>query len=128
MAAGTTPVFPDTINNAANKAVTADTSRTSPTTGGVTIFTAGADGSRVDRISITALASTTADVVRIFLFDSSTYYLWKEITYPSLTVGTTVAPWQYTIVEPIVLKTGWTLVGATNNGDDMAFMCFGGDY
>ena len=128
MAAGTTPIFPAAVNTTAAKAVTADSSRTTPTTGGVTIFTAGSNGSRLDKVFFCAVASTTAGDVRLFLYDASAYYLWKEINYPTITASTSVAPWQYTLVESLVLKTGWTVIGTSDNGDDIHMIASGGDY
>ena len=45
----------------------------------VDVLTAGSNGTRIDDITITASGTTTAGVVRLFLYDGTNTRLWKEI-------------------------------------------------
>ena len=93
----TSPQFAATPKaSAAVLAATADTSRTAPTTVG-TVFTAGASGSRIDEVWITAVAASTANQVRLFLFNGTTYYLLREVSITATTPSATVSAFTTTI-------------------------------
>lgn len=84
----------------------------------VTVLTAGANGSRVDDIAVTATATTTAGVVRLFLHDGTTARLWREILVSAVTPSATVSPWASTLVNlGLVLQSGWSLRAATHNAE-----------
>jgi len=84
----------------------------------VTVFTAGASGSRIDDIYITATGTTTAGVVRLFLNDGTNTYLWEEILVTAITPSTTQAVFQATLLnQALVLATGWSLRASTNNAE-----------
>jgi hypothetical protein len=84
----------------------------------VTVFTAGASGSRVDDILITATGTTTAGVVRLFLHDGTNARLWKEVLVSAITPSTTVSPFSATLSsQALVLQTGWSLRASTNNAE-----------
>ena len=57
---------------------TANTARDGSGTVGQ-VIAAGANGSRIDRIRVQAQATTTAGMVRLFLFDGSVYYALQEV-------------------------------------------------
>jgi len=84
----------------------------------VTVFTAGASGSRIDDIYITATGTATAGVVRLFLNDGTNTYLWKENLVTATTPSTTVAVFQTVLLnQALVLQSGWSLRASTNNGE-----------
>jgi hypothetical protein len=84
----------------------------------VTVFTAGASGSRIDDIYITATGTTTAGVVRLFLNDGTNTYLFDEILVTAITPSTTVSVFQAVLLnQAIVLATGWSLRASTNNAE-----------
>lgn len=73
MAANTSPIFPLTPTTQwINGIVTANT--TTDLTSGTTylVFTAGGDGSRVDKIKVRALGTNVATVLRIWINNGST--------------------------------------------------------
>ena len=111
----TSAQYASTVRAAAAQVTTANTNRNG--TGAiVTVFTAGANGSRIDDISIDAVATTTAGVVRLFINDGTTSYLWQEILVTAVTPSTTVAVWSYTLLnQALVIPTGWSLRASTNN-------------
>jgi hypothetical protein len=84
----------------------------------VTVFTAGASGSRIDDIYITATGTATAGVVRLFLNDGTNTYLWKENLVTATTPSTTVAVFQAVLLnQALVLQSGWSLRASTNNSE-----------
>jgi hypothetical protein len=111
----TSAQYASTVRAAAAQVTTANTNRNG--TGAiVTVFTAGSSGSRIDDISIDAVATTTAGVVRLFINDGTTSYLWQEILVTAVTPSTTQAIWSYTLLnQALVIPTGWSLRASTNN-------------
>jgi hypothetical protein len=94
---------------------TADTSLTAPTTVG-TILTAGASGTRIDYIDIQAVATTTASIINLFIFDGTNYILWTQVPVIAVTSSTTAPAFQATLssnvnanLMPLILPTGYSL-------------------
>lgn len=132
----TDPTFAATINHtSARTNATADTSTTAPTHVS-TIFTAGANGSKLDHIRIVQLVTASAaGVVNIFIVNGGTYYLFETYSYTTLTVSNTAgAILQDFYYDDIVLKSGDTVAVtntiASNGGttaDTFVVHAFGGD-
>jgi hypothetical protein len=124
----TSPNFAATVRAAAGALSTADTSRTAPTTV-VTIFTAGASGSRIDEVNVIATGTTTAGVVRLWLYTGSVYYLIEEVLVTAITPSTTVATFNTTLTfNNFMLPTGHSLRATTNNSEGFNVVAFGGDF
>jgi hypothetical protein len=114
---------------------TADTSLTAPSTVG-TVFTAGASGSRIDYIDVQGVATTTAGLVNLFIYDGSTYFLYTQVPILAITSSTTVPAFSTAIssnanptILPINLPTGYSLratVSVTQTG--VRVTASGGDY
>lgn len=85
-----------------------------------TIITGAATGTRVDDIEITAVAATTAGVVRLWLHDGTTAFLLREILVQAITPSASVAVWSYRITDLglILASASWSLRASTDNGDD----------
>lgn len=97
---------------------TADTSLTAPTTVG-TILTAGSSGTRIDYIDIQAVATTTASIINLFIFDGTNYILWTQVPVIAITSSTTAPAFQATLssnvnanLMPLILPTGYSLRAA----------------
>lgn len=113
----TTAQYASTVRAAVAQVTTANTNRNGTGTI-VTVFTAGSSGSRIDDISIDATGTVTAGVVRLFINDGSTSYLWQEILVTATTPSTTVAVWSYTLLnQALVIPSGWSLRASTNNAE-----------
>ena len=114
---------------------TADTSLTAPTTVG-TVLTAGSSGTRIDYIQVIGVATTTACIVNLFLYDGSTYSLWQQIPVQAVTVGTTTPSYVANIssnstanVMPLTIPSGYSLratVTVTQTG--VRVIAYGGDF
>ncbi len=94
------PVFPEKIANAEVAFTTANTNLdgtgtiatlfTAPSTVGL----AGAAGSIVESITVTATATTTAGWIAIYRHNGTTFFLIRVIPVTAVTVGAGVAPWR----------------------------------
>ena len=114
----TTAQYAATPRTAVGQVTTANTNRNG--TGTIaTIFTGGSSGSRIDDISIVATGTTTAGVVRLFLNDGTTSYLWQEILVTAITPSTTVQVFSFTLLNQalILASSSWSLRASTNNSE-----------
>jgi len=112
---------------------TANTNRDGTGTIG-TVFTAGSSGSRIDAINIQATATTTAGMIRLFVYDGTTAHLINEIPVTAITPSGTLPAWAaqlntntMTQILPIVIPTGYSLRAATNNAESFKVIALGGD-
>ena len=122
------PNFAATVRVSAANIATADTSRTSPTNVG-TVFTAGSSGSRVDEVNIVATGTSTAGVVRLWVYTGSTYYLLQEVMVTAVTPSTTQAVFSSTSTyNNFMLPSGHSLRATTNNSESFNVIAFGGDF
>lgn len=96
---------------------TANTARNGTGTLG-TVLTAGASGSRIETLTITATGTTTAGMVRLFLYDGTTYYLWREVQVSAKTPSATESTFTSTLSAlGLVLGDGWSLRASTHNAE-----------
>lgn len=96
MPANTTPIFPLTQKVSWGTLTTANTAKDG--TGTVaTLFTAGANGARIDQIKVRALGTNVATVLRLFVNNGSTNTtstnnsLIHEVTIPATTLSEVAA-------------------------------------
>lgn len=101
----------------------------------VTVFSAGASGSRIDAINLKAVATTTAGMIRLFIHDGTNARLLTELPVTAITPSGTLPSWEaqlntntMTQVLPLVLPTGYSLRAATNNAETFNLLAFGGDF
>lgn len=132
MAVTATPIHIQGPRAASASIATANTNRDGTGTIG-TVFTAGSNGSKIDHIKITAAGTTTAGVVRLYLYDGSTYYLYDEVLVAAITPSATIAAWTYNYdtSQPstsLYLASGWSLRASTHNAETFKVSCVGGDY
>lgn len=114
---------------------TADTSLTAPTTVG-TVFTAGASGSRIDYIDIQGVATTSAGIVNLFIFDGTNYFLYIQVPVIPITSSTTAVAFSSVLssngnanILPINLPTGFSLRATTSTAQTgIRVTASGGDY
>lgn len=121
------PEFASTPRCSAVSIGTANTNRDGTGTIG-TVFTAGANGSRVDYVEIVAVGTTTAGVVRLYIYDGSNYFLLREVLVSALTPSTTVAVFSAIIALDRVLPSGYSLRASTHNAETFKVTGFGGDF
>lgn len=97
----------------------------------VSLFSAGINGSRVERIQIKATGTTTAGMVRLFLYDGTTYHLIQEVSVTAITPGTNTQSFTSSLAfgsaTPLFIPVGYSLGAATNNAETFRVVAFGGD-
>ncbi len=126
------PAFAATPRASAATISTAESSRTAPTNVG-TVWTAGTAGSRIERVIIEATGTTTAGMVRLFLYNGSTYFLFAEVSVSAITPSGTVAafnaPLSFALPGlELFLPNGWSLRATTQNAESFNVIAFGGDF
>jgi hypothetical protein len=122
------PNFAATPRCGAVSVSTADTSRTSPTNVG-TVFTAGSNGSRIDEVTITAAGTSTTNVVRLFVYTGSSYFLLQEVLTTAITASGTQDSFTTTITfNSFVIPSGHSLRATTNASEAYHILAFGGDF
>jgi hypothetical protein len=100
-----------------------------------TVFTAGANGSRIDAINIKAEGTTTAGMIRLFIHDGTNARLLTEIPVTAVMSSATLPSWEAQLntnsmsqVLPIILPTNYSLRASTNNAETFNVIAFGGDF
>lgn len=84
----------------------------------VNVETAGASGSRIDDLTITATGTTTAGMIRLFLHDGTNARLWREVPVSAVTPSGTVQAWTAMLTNlALVLQSGWSLRASTHNAE-----------
>jgi hypothetical protein len=144
MAANTIPIFPLTPKVSWGTVATANTAKDGTGTM-VTVFTAGAEGSRIDQIKARALGTNTATVLRFFINNGSdnetpaNNTLVHEITVASTTLSEVAALADNDIIIAkgadwfpaiLYLPAGYKINVAvgTTIAAGLHVTCFGGDY
>ena len=109
--------YASTARTAIAQATSANTNRDG--TGTIaTVFTAGASGSRIDDVTITAVGTTTAGMVRLFLHDGTNARLLREVAVSAITPSGTVAAFTASLTNlALVLQSGWSLRASTHNAE-----------
>ena len=122
------PAFAVTPRIGAVNVATANTNRDG--TGTVaTLITGAATGTRIAEIVVQARVTTTAGMVRIFLYDGTTYRFWDEVAIAAATVSATVKGTRLaTLYSNLVLpNASWSLVVSTHNAESMDVIALGAD-
>lgn len=120
MAVTATPIFTQTPKNATANVTTADSAYDNPSTGQATIFTAGANGTKVFEIIVQQRQTTgVASIVRIFIGGTSTTgKLVDEFTKTSISASATVAGFRQAKQYDNFLVTASQLVICTVSATD----------
>lgn len=128
----TAPAFAATPRCAIVQATAANTNRDGSGTV-ATLFTAGASGSRIDRVRICAAGTTTAGVVRLYIHDGSNSRLLREVMVTAITPSTSIEVFSYDVDfsgpdQVLVLPSGYSVRVSTHNAETFNCFAFGGDF
>lgn len=106
-----------------------------------TVFTAGANGARIERVNVAAAATTTAGVVALFVSTDSAAnnaantHLYDTVPVTAVTPSATQAPFQAAKSEanqsdkwPLILGPGQTLRASTTKAENFRVTAIGGDF
>jgi hypothetical protein len=121
------PSFAATPRIGSVSIATADSSYTAPTNFG-TLITGASTGTRIAEVVVKNAATSAAAIVRLFLHDGSTYYLFDEYTIAAATGSSTVqqsrvstsynnlilpsASWSLRVTTSVAQTTHVTALGA----------------
>jgi len=121
--------YASTPRNSGVNISTANTNRDGTGTLG-TVFTAGASGSRIDLVDIVAQGTTTAGVVRLYVYDGTTNRLLSEHLVGAITPSTTVEVFntQITFDNGLILPVNYILKASTHNAETFGVIAQSGDY
>ena len=94
-----------------------------------TVFSAGASGSMISRITVQATVTTTAGMVRLFLHDGTSYRLWRETPIAANTVSATVAGYSTAITPTpaLFIPSGYSLRASTDKAESINVIAEGAD-
>jgi hypothetical protein len=99
-----------------------------------TVVTAGSAGTRIERIILAAIGTTTAGMLRLYIHNGTSAFLWKEIPVTALTPSGTVQAFQSeldcatTAGQIMVLPSGWSIRCSTHNAESFHVTAIGGDF
>jgi hypothetical protein len=94
------------------------------------LFVAGPSGSRVDKILIKALASTSSGVISIFMSDGSDIRLVTQSTVDPVLPSTISTTFESVITTSDIfsIPAGWSLLVSTTKNEYFTVTAFGWDY
>jgi len=124
----TSPAFAVTPRIGAVSVATADSSYTAPTNVG-TLITGASSGTRIAELVVKCAATSAAAVVRIFLYDGSTYWLFDEVVVSAATGSSTVAQNRVstTYNNLILPSASWSVRVTTSIAQTTHVTAFGAD-
>jgi hypothetical protein len=94
----------------------------------VNVVVAGSSGTKINEVTIQAAGTVTSGMVRLFVFDGTTNYLFDEFTIPATIPSSSVAAYRtYKNYDNFVLPSGNTLRASTANSETFNVMAWGGD-
>lgn len=133
MAANTTPVFTIVPVIGMVRIATANTNRDGTGTLG-DVVTGGTNGTRIDKIVIEAIGTTTAGMVRLYINDGTNTRLWQEVMVAALTPSGTVQAFRALILTPdpqsplLVLPVSYVLRASTVAAESFDVSAHGGNF
>lgn len=104
------PVFAVTPILSTVSIATQDTSLTAPTNFG-TLITGSSNGRRISEIVVKCAATSAAAIVRVFLYDGTTHFLFDEIAIAAATSSNTVTTTRVsTLYNNLILpSSSWSI-------------------
>jgi len=122
------PVFAVTPRIGAVSVATADSSYTAPTNVG-NVITGASTGTRIAEIVVKCAATSAAAIVRIFLYDGTTYWLFDEVTVAAATGSSTVQQTRVstTYNNLILPSASWSVRVTTSVSQATHVTAFGAD-
>ena len=129
MPAGTTPIFPSSVMLGIGQVSAANTNLDGTGTL-VTVVTGGANGSRIDRVVLKAIVTTTAGMIRLFVYDGTNTRLVREVTVEAITKSASVAAWEEDLLTPDLYlpSSSYQLKASTEKAETFNVFALGGNY
>ena len=122
------PVFTQTPRLASVQVTAANTNRDGTGTV-VDVITGATNGTRIDRITIEATVTTTAGMVRLYIYDGTNTRLWQESPVYAITPSGTVVTHRAVLDSlRLILPNGYKIRASTHNGETFNVIAEGGDF
>jgi hypothetical protein len=115
-----------TVSSTADGTVASHT----PTGGTTTLVTPGSSGSKVEEVICTGYGTSLAGLINLWLYVSSTYYLFDQVKFLGVAGSTTLqGERQVRQYANLLLPSGTTLVVTSAVANQRVDVCaFGGDF
>jgi hypothetical protein len=99
----------------------------------VDLITGVAAGTRINKITIKAIVTTTAGIVRIYFYDGTNTRLYREVPVTAITVSTSVAGFEYELLfddsdAPVLATNTQKLQASTHNAETFNIIVEAADY
>ena len=96
----------------------------------VDVVTGGASGSRLDKIRVQASGTSSAGVIRFYLYDGTNTYLIKEMMVSAITPSASVEAWsgEWDCDGLVLPSTSWKLRASTHNAEAFKVFVKGGNF
>jgi hypothetical protein len=131
MAANTTPIFTNVGVFPVAQISSANTNRDGTGTI-VSVVTGSTNGTRITRITIQAIVTTTAGMVRLYIKNGAVVALWKEVAVTATTGSASVPEFssvlEFTGERALILPSGVELQASTHNAEAFNVFAEGGNY
>jgi hypothetical protein len=87
-----------------------------------TILAGSATGRRINKITVKGIATSTAGMVRLYIYDGTNTRLYREVLVTAITASASVAAFSSEILyydsdAPILPSTSFELRGSTHNAE-----------
>ena len=127
MPANTSPIFALTPLIGIAQVTTANANRDG--SGAIVdILTGTANGTRVDKVYIKAVGTTTAGMIRFFLYDGTNTRLWKEVIVSAITPSATVESFSSSFQTDLILPSTYKLRASTEKTETFNIEAVGADF
>ena len=95
----------------------------------VEVIAGVAAGTEIRRVIVQATGTTTAGMVRLFLYDGTNYRALREITVTAITVGASTPAFRAEVAfsDLILPSASWSLVATTHNAETFHVTAMGAD-
>jgi hypothetical protein len=99
----------------------------------VTVVAGSATGRRINKITVKAIATSTAGMVRIYLYDGTNTRLYFEVGVTAITASASIATFINTTLyydsdAPILPSATWELRASTHNAETFNIIVEYSDY
>lgn len=96
----------------------------------VDVVSGGSTGSRIDKVRAVASGSSSAGVIRLFLYDGTNTYLIKEMLVSAITPSTAQGVWsgEWDADGLVLPNNNWKLRASTHNAEAFKVFAKGGDF
>lgn len=123
-----TPAYASTPRIGMAQVSTANTNRNG--TGTIAdVLTGVAAGTRIERVVVEGTGTTTAGMVRLYLYDGTNTRLYREVSVTAITPSASVQVFrsEFALTDCVLPSASWKLQASTHNAETFNLFAFGAD-